>query len=115
MINNSVSLNIFIVFLFAGLIVGFIYNFLGLIKIATKRNFLVENIVDFLCAVMGGFVFIYCVFRFQEGYFSLFEVVGFAIGIVFARIIVKNLFTSLIKWVYNKVKSRRTLKNFKIN
>lgn len=100
-----------ILFTVAGLIEGVIYDFLGIFKSITKKNIIVVTVADFLSALVGGAILIYCIFKFEFGNFAFFEIIGFIVGIVFEQIFVKNLFASPIKYVYNKLNSRK-LKKF---
>lgn len=112
MFSGGVLLNIIFSFLFAGIICGLIYDLFYIFKFITKQNILVINILDMFCALLGGFLLIYCVFKFKYGEFALFEVLLFVFGIIFEQIIVKNLWTSPIKWVYNKITLRKIKKDF---
>ena len=112
MFSGSVALNIIIVFLCAGIVSGLIYDVFSILKIVTRQNLLVINILDLFCVIIGGFLLIYCIFRYEFGYFALFEALLFAFGVVFEQIIVKNLWTSPLKWVYNKITLRKIKKDF---
>ena len=112
MIINKLNFNIIILFVFLGVISSIVYGILNLIKIVTKRNVLVVNILDFFCVVLCGFVFLQAIFIFKNGSFAFFDLLLFAFGVVFGEIIVKNLFTSPIKWVYNKINLRKAKKSF---
>ena len=116
MIINKLELNLILIFIFIGLISSMVYGVFGLIKIITKRNVLVVNIIDFFYVMICGFVFLQAIFTFKNGSFALFDLFLFAFGIVFGEIIVKNLFTSPIKWVYNKIRFIKAKRSFiKIN
>ena len=99
-----------IIFLAAGLIEGAIYDFLGIIKSITKKNIIVVSVADFISALVGGVILIYCIFKFEFGNLALFEMIGFTIGIIFEQIFVKKLFASPIKYVYNKINSKKLIK-----
>ena len=112
MLYSEVTLNSFIVFIVVGMVAGIVYDVLYLFKAITKHNILVVNVLDLLCCLFSGFILIFCIFKFEKGNFALFEVVSFVFGIIFEQIIVKNLFTSPFKWVYNKITLRKIKQNF---
>lgn len=112
MFASGATLKALLIFLFAGLISGLFYDVLFIIKFITKHNILVVNVLDFLCVLCSGFLMIYCIFKFEFGDFAIFELISFLFGIVFEQIIVKNLWTSPIKWVYNKINLTRAEKVF---
>jgi len=110
-----VTLKEFLVFVQVGLVCGLFYDLFLVFKLLTKNNILVVNVLDFLFCLVSGFLLIYCIFKFENGGFTLFELISFVFGVVFEQIIIKNLWTSPIKWVYNKVKLRKVKKNFSLN
>ena len=109
MFASGATINALWIFVCAGGLTGIIYDLLSIFKPATSHNILVVNVVDFLCCLVGGLIFIYCIFKYEFGLFALFEVIGFGCGVSFEQIIVKNLFTSPFKWVYNKITLRRSM------
>ena len=115
MFSTGATINALIIFVIAGGVSGIIYDVISIFKILTKRNVLVVNVIDLLCCLVSGFIFIYCIFKFEFGLFALFEVIAFVCGLVFEQIIVKNLFTLPIKWVYNKITLCRVKRNFDKN
>jgi len=115
MISTFVTLKDFIIFAQTGLVCGVTYDILFIFKLITKKNFLVVNVLDFLFCLFSGFLLIFCIFNFKQGYFALFQLISFCFGFVFEQIIIKNLFTSPIKWVYNKAKLRKSIKSFFLN
>jgi len=112
MIGTGATFHAIIVFVVAGLITGIIYDILSIFKFITKRNILVVNVVDLLVCIAGFSIFIYCLFKFEYGEIAFFELVSFAFGIIFEQIFIKNLFASPIKFVYNKITSRKWKKYF---
>ncbi len=112
MFSSGATINALVIFVCAGILSGVIYDLLYIFKVVTRHNVLVVNVIDFLCCIVSGFVFIYCIFKFEFGLFALFEVIGFVCGLVFEQIIIKNLFTSPFKWVYNKITLRKVKKEF---
>lgn len=112
MLLANLTLSSFIIFLFVGIFCGIVYDILYVFKWITKNNIFAINIIDFVCCFICGFALIHCIFLYENGSFKVFEVVCLAVGIVFEHIIVKNLFTSPIKWVYNKIKLRKVKKIF---
>ena len=111
----SVTIKDFLVFFQVGIVCGLFYDLLFVFKLITRKNLLVVNVLDFLCCIVSGFLLIYCIFVFENGSFAFFELISFAFGIIFEQIIVKNLWTSPIKWVYNKIKLRKVKLNFNLN
>ena len=115
MLSASVTISDFLIFSILGLICGFGYDILKVIKNLFKNNIFIVNIIDFCFVVLCGFCFIFCIFKFEYGSFKLFEIISFIFGIIFEQIIVEILFTSPIKWVYNKIKLARNKKDFLLN
>jgi len=113
MFINSVSFEKLIIFIAVGLVLGIIYDSLSVIKLAIKKNILVVNVLDFFYCLICGLIFIYCIFKFNYGDIAIFELVCLLFGIIFEQIIVKNLWTSPLKWVYNKINLKRVKKKFK--
>ena len=112
MLSTGATLNALVVFVCAGAVSGLFYDIFWVFKAITKHNIMVVNVIDLLCCLVCGLVFIYCIFKYEFGLFAVFEVVGFVFGLVFEQIIIKNLFTSPLKWVYNKVKLRKIKSDF---
>ena len=115
MITNGVHINIVLIFFIVGVVVGVFYNVLYIFKILTKNNLLVINVLEFLYVFICGFLFLIMVFLVKNGELSFFELLLYVLGIVFGQIIVKNLFTSPIKWVYNKFKFKRNKLNVSLD
>jgi len=51
-----------ILFTIAGLVEGAVYDFLGIFKALTKKNIIVVSVADFISALVGGGILIYCIF-----------------------------------------------------
>lgn len=115
MISNIVDINLILIFITIGVISSLIYNAFGLIKVITKKNILVVNILDFFCVIVCGILLIQTIFIYKNGHFALFELALFAFGVIFGQFIVENLFTSPIKWVYNKFNLRKKNSFVKVN
>lgn len=112
MIENRLDLDFILIFIVAGMISCFVYWVFSIFKIITKRQILVVNILDFFFVMISGFLFIFMVFKLKNGEFAFFEAFLFVFGMLFAEFSIKNLFTSPIKWVYNKITLRKAKKSF---
>lgn len=108
--ESAITFEVLVIFFAVGIIDGIIYNVVGLTKKLTKNNYIVSFVADFVSCLLGGFLFVLCVFMFEYGYFDAFEIVCFAFGITFEQIFFKNSFAKPFKVVYNKVKSRKKKK-----
>ena len=112
MLINSVGLKLISVFIIVGVIFGLIFDLFKLIKIVVKNNILVVNVLDFFAMLICGALFIVAIFRYSYGSLALFMPVLCVIGVLFEQIIVEILFTSPIKWVYNKFNLKKVKKSF---
>lgn len=94
-----------------GLISGIVFCIIGLLKKIIKNNLIVCWCIDTIRSLICCFVFVFIVFKYNFGQFSVFPLVFFVLGIVILQNFVKKLFARVIIWVYNKV----TLKRKKIS
>ena len=97
--------NIFslLIFMAAGVFVGTVISLLYIFVKLTKYNFIVVFFVDFLCAVLGCFIFYVTCIRYFYASVNFYFIVCFVIGIVFDLIFIKNLIANPVKYVYNKI------------
>lgn len=110
MFSSTAGIGAMILFVLAGFIAGVIYDVFSIFKLLAKGNLVASIVADIATCLLAGFIFIFCIFRFEFGVFAFFEVLSFVIGATFEQIFVKNLIASPIKWVYNKVKFRKSSK-----
>ena len=61
MFSTGATFNAIIIFVFAGLLSGFIYDIMSTLKFLTKKNILVINVVDLLWTIVVTAIFIYCI------------------------------------------------------
>ena len=107
MLNASVTVGQLLMFLLCGMICGAVYNCLSVLKKVTNNNLVTVIVADLMTCLASGIIFIIFLFKYKNGAFELFEVVFFAVGVVFLQIFIKNLFARPILMVYNKVTSRK--------
>lgn len=101
-----------VLFVFLGIITGAVYSAFGILRRLSK-SFILTFVLDVLTCLVGGLVFIYGIFTFENGNFAFFETLCFASGIVFELIFVQNIFASFYKVVYNQLKRMRRKKDDK--
>ena len=111
MITNYIGFNIILLFIVVGAVFGIIYDIFNIIKLILKKNILVNNVLDFFAVIIGGFLLILTIFKFNFGEFALFELLLFMFGLIFEQIIIKIWFTTPFKWVYNVLKLRKGKKD----
>lgn len=102
-----------IVFVMFGIIAGLVLNVFKMFTFLSKNNLIVTYICDFFAVFSAGLVLLLAIFRLNDGAFAFFELVGFAVGIAFELIFIKNLFVSPLKVVYNKLTLRKNNKKQK--
>ena len=110
MVESSVSIGAILIFVAVGIVDGLIYNIIGLVKHFTKNNFIINFVADLCSCLIGGLIFILCVYKFELGLFDAFEIVCFVFGVTFEQIFIKNSVAKPVKLVYNKLKSRKNKK-----
>ena len=107
MFESKATILAIIIFLFFGLILGFVYEIFKLPKRLFKESYFINIISDFAFCLIAGFVYIKLLFKFQSGSFELYSLMVIIIGIIFQQIFISNLFAKGIKIVYNKHKIRK--------
>lgn len=101
------SLLIFFAFgLFAGVLFFMIFD----IQKVSKNNFAIAFVCDLFAMIFAGLIFLFAIFKFENGIVSAFVVIPFVAGMVFFAIFVRKLFVTGVIKVYNVLKSNKRRK-----
>ncbi len=111
-------MNTFLLFLVCtglGFLVGAVYGVLGFVKLLTKNNFIINNIINFLFGIGVGMVVLITTINLNYGMFRWFIIVGFVVGVLFERKTLGKLFAKIFLFLYNRFsRGLTTLKNTKV-
>ena len=107
--NNWLDSQIFLKFLFLGIIFGVFYEICKIIKIVSKDNVFITNTSNFLFFCTFGVYFCSFLTRFAGGEFQLFTIFSSILGFVLEQNSIGFFFTFARKLLYNvsrKVKNK---------
>lgn len=68
-----------------------------------NNNFIMTTIVDFVVVSLCGYLFLHCVFTFNNGAFRLYEVVAFLLGFFILLLSFGKIVAKLSKLIYNYI------------
>ena len=106
----------FCVFVYVGLMVGIVCEIASFCVKLSKNNGVIRSFFDILIAIFGCFVMIFCINSVGNGYFRLFFLLGFALGLVLERVSLGFLVAKGCLFVYNiSIKIKDFLRRDKID
>lgn len=99
-----------IIFMAAGIFVGFVINTLYIFVHLTKNNIVVIFAIDLLSSLLCGLIFFSIALKYFYATINFYFILCFISGIVFEYIFIKNLVANPVKYVYNKLKEKKSHK-----
>jgi len=90
-------------YIFYGCIAGIIYLFFAFFRGASNYNIIVTIILDILCGAICTLVFGFSMLQISSGNFSVYELIGFLLGMIIVKFSIGNLVASMAFFVYNKI------------
>ena len=109
-------MNFFICCICYGIIAGTIWLCGLFLRTLFNNNFIITAIIDFIVVCISGFLFIFCVFAYNNGELRLYEILGFLTGFAILLLSFGKIVAKLSKLIYNyiqKVDQRFNLKKEK--
>ena len=94
---------IFLKFLWAGLILGFVSIFFKILDRVFRHNVYFYNLISFIFYIIFGIEFVYLCIMYYEMSFCWFGLVGMFLGMYLVKISLDFFFTKLSTMLYNKV------------
>ena len=102
---------IFLIFIFNGLIIGVLFDIFRIVRKSFKTSDLRTNLQDILFWIFAGLIFLYSIFKFNNGELRAYIFLGVFLGValymlLFSKIFIKmNLFIvkiikQMFKWVF---------------
>lgn len=86
-----------------GIFAGCIYLLLLFFRRIFNNNIIVTIVLDIFWGICAGYLFGYCIFKYNNGIIRLYELIAFTIGIAIVLISIGNLVAKVSNFVYNKV------------
>ena len=85
-----------------GIITSLISGLTCFLYIITRKNIIVKSALDFCLYFLGGVVVFLYVLKNYFGKFSVFQIIGFLIGIMLCKNTLQNSFAKFYNMLYNK-------------
>ena len=96
-------MDFFICCIIFGIIAGAIW-LLGLfLRTLFNNTFIITAIIDFIVVCLAGYLFLYCVFTYNNGELRLYEIVGFLLGFSILLLSFGKIVAKLSKLIYNYI------------
>ncbi len=106
----------FCVFIYVGLLIGIVCEIASFCVKLTKNNNVIRAFFDVLTALFGCFAMIFCINYVGNGYFRLYFLIGFAMGLWLERVSLGFLVAKSCLFVYNiSIKIKDFLRRDKID
>ncbi len=101
---------VFLIFIFNGLVIGILFDIFRIIRKSFKTSDLRTNLQDILFWILTGLIFLYSIFKFNNGELRAYIFLGVFLGValymlLFSKIFIKvNLFiVKIIKQVFKYI------------
>lgn len=114
MFLNSENIDLFVRFLWAGLLFGLFYIFCKFIIRLARRNVYITNLVLFCYWLLFGGTFAYYSISYYNYSFCIFGLFGMVLGFILVKISIDFLFTKLAKFIYNKFSKSKKRKKIDV-
>lgn len=96
-----------------GILSGLIWGLGIFIRKLFKNGKIITIICDMVFSIIISIILLYLLFIIENGYFRIYDIIAFSLGLIIERISIGNLFASLYYSVYNKiVENRGANKNY---
>lgn len=115
MFGAGTDMNIFLKFLWVGLIYGIIYIFCKFIIRLFHKNVYVTNLVMFCFWLLFGGTFAFYCIAYNNYSFSLGGLGCMAAGFILVKFSIDFFFTKICKVIYNKFRNLKKRKNQDVN
>lgn len=101
MFQNMFDGQIFLKFLFLGVIFGLFFEICKIIKIISKNNIFITNTINFIYFCTFGTYFCSFLLKFAGGTLYIYTILASVFGFVLEQISIGFFFTNLYKLLYN--------------
>lgn len=96
-------MDFFILCIIYGIISGIIWELGLFLRILFNHSFLLSAIVDFFVVCIMGYLFLHCVFTYNNGTLRLYEIMAFLLGFSILLLSIGKIVASLSKTIYNYI------------
>lgn len=109
--NMVGTINVCLLFIYAGLFSGLIFYVFSKVQTISKKNLFLKNFLGFFATTLSWLIFMYCIIYKNFGVFNIFQIAFFVVGNLLCQIFIRKMFANPIKWLYNKFKDYKKRKN----
>lgn len=112
MFFRNATIDLFVKFLWLGLIFGTLHIILKIITKIFRKNVFIANIISFIFWISLGFIFAVMCLKLNNYEFSKIGLLGTLSGLLIIKISVEFFFDYFIRFIYNEfIIKRRKYKN----
>ena len=96
-------MDFFILCIIYGIISGIIWELGLFLRTLFNHSFIISAILDFIVVCIMGYLFLHCVFTYNNGALRLYEIMAFLLGFSILLLSIGKIVANLSKTIYNYI------------